>query len=257
MLPLPLHLSLPTAPSHSLPLHAGPATLPLPFKLNPISFLSKKSPLFHNIIGKGGDLIGARVATAPSSPPLKKLVFTLPTSPRTSSSDFPPLHASSFRRMIRRAALSLQPSWKSDQDALTRSVVRPRKRRGGLKFQMRGQLYSSGWTGAGGRQGGRDHHGRRRSFCILQRTKIEARYFLLPPFLTPSLVPLRRNWPRLPARRRLLRSSDRGNERPSERARASERGTLRPFFPPTPPFLCRARQSVVPSNSIWQNSTRQ
>ena len=112
---------------------------------------------------------------------------------------------------------------------------------------MRGQLYSSGWTGAGGRgrQGGRDHHGRRRSFCILQRTKIEARYFLLPPSpLTHSLVPQRRDWPRSPRPSTPAWSSGRRNERASERERRNvEHCALSPLHPPRTPSAARVSQS--------------
>ena len=97
-----------------------------------------------------------------------------------------------------------------------------------------------------GRQGGRDHHGRRRSFCILQRTKIEARYFLLPP--PPSLIPLS---PREEtglarrARRRLLGVRTEGaSERASERERRNvEHCALSPLHPPRTPSAARVSQS--------------
>ena len=248
MLPLPLHLSLPTAPSHSLPLPAGPATLPLPFKLNPISFLSKKSPLFHNIIGKGGDLIGARVATAPSSPPLKKLVFTLPTSPHLPAHVFFRLPAFACliipphdppRRALVTALLEIHPT-------KTRSLVRPRKRRGGRAQISNARSIILERMDGRGRAGGReeeittgdDVHS---AFCKEQRSRRDTSSPLPPPSLIP-LSPREETGLARRARRRLLRVRAEGT---SERASVSV-GTwnIAPFLPSTRPALPLPRASV-------------
>ena len=141
--------------------------------------------------------------------------------------------------MIRRAALSLQPSWKSDQDARAHSFG-PEKEEEGSNFKC-----AVNYTRADGRAraAGRKRSPRATTF-ILHSAKNKDRGEILPPPpspLTHSLVPQRRDWPRSPRPSTPAWSSGRRNERASVSV-----GTwnIAPFLPSTRPALPLPRASV-------------
>ena len=171
----------------------------------------------------------------------------LPTSPRTSSSDFPSLHASSFRRIIRRALVT----------ALLE--IRPRRahsfgpeKEEGAQISNARSIILERMDGRARGEGGRDHllwrahagddvHS---AFCKEQRSRRDTSSSLLSPPLTDSL-------PRPPERRLASPAAPVDaclefgqKERESERASASV-GTwnIAPFLA-SYPALPLPRQSV-------------